>query len=79
MRRAQILERVGLGNDADIVFEREDFANSDAIDGLRIRKDNADGPRLDRSVKNFAIRCFVEKFHKWLLQPSIQGLYCSTN
>ena len=64
--RAQILERVGLRHHAKIVFERKDLANSDAVNGLRIRKNNADSARLYRCVKNFAIRCFVEKFHRWL-------------
>ena len=72
-RSAQILKRVGLSHNADIVFERKYFANSHAINSLRIRKDNADGPRLHRCVENFAIRCFVEKFHRWLLKAVNSG------
>ncbi len=49
-RKAEILQRVCLGDDSNIVFESENLANSDTVNSLRVRKNNADRTRLNRSV-----------------------------
>jgi len=50
-RKVQILERISLGDDPEVVFEREYFANSDAVNSLGVGKNNANRSRLDLSVK----------------------------
>ena len=66
-------ERVGLSHYPDVVFERKNLADSDPVDGLGVRKNNADRSWLYWCVQNFAVSCFVKNFHKWPLQPSITG------
>ncbi len=60
---AQILERIRLRHHAQIVFECKNLANADAVNGLGVRKNYANRPRLDRSVKYFAINGIVQKVH----------------
>ena len=71
--RTQVLQRVGLRHHADVVFEREDLADADAIDRLLVRKNDADCAWLYWRIQNFAVICFVKNFHKWPLQPSLQA------
>ena len=83
--RAQILQGIGLGHDAKIVFEREYLANANAVDRLGIRKYHPDGPRLDRSFVTFAFCSFVQNIHVWFLpskrvcRQALSGCHCSTN
>ena len=75
---AQIFQRVGLRDHADIVFESEDLTNPDAIDRLGIRENYANGPRLDRSVNTFTVGVIVEDFHSRLPSSQPQS-HCSAN
>ncbi len=61
-RGAQIVERISLSHHTDVVFERKDLADSNPVDCLGVRKDNADGSRLYWRVQNFAVRRFRREF-----------------
>ena len=49
-RSAEIFQRFRLRNDSNIVFESEDLANSDTVNSLRVRENNANRTRLNRSL-----------------------------
>ena len=44
----QVLEVVNLCNHPDVVFQGKDLAYADTVNGLRIRKNDADDVRLGR-------------------------------
>ncbi len=70
MAAAQILQRIGLRDYADIVFQGKDFANAHTVNGLGIRKNNANGAGLDRLIEVLALGVFVQNFHSWLRQAN---------
>ena len=53
--------------------KREDLANADAVNRLRIRKNNANRAGLYRSIDTLALGMIVQNFHSRLL-PSPTGL-----
>ena len=53
--KTQIVNGIGLRYHAQIVLQRKYLADADPINRLRIRNDNANSPRLHRSVKHLAV------------------------
>src|ERR1019366_5906875 len=53
---AQIRKGISLSDDPQIVFKGKYLANANPVNGLRIRKDNADSARLYRRFVGFTFR-----------------------
>ena len=49
--RAEILQGIRLCDDAQVVLQRENLANTDTVNRLGIGKNYPDGARLDRSAR----------------------------
>src|ERR1039458_4969232 len=75
--KPQILERIRLGHNAQIVFKGKDLANTDAVNRLRIRKNNANRPRFHGGVEYFVLSGIVQEIHSGL--PILPGSHCSAN
>ena len=55
----QVFQRISLSNHTDVIFKSKDLANPDTVNRLRIRKNNANGTRLYRSINALAFRAIV--------------------
>src|SRR6185437_7258742 len=58
-RKVQIVEVFYLRDDANVVFESEDLADSNTVDGLRIGKDDANSRRAWGLLKRVLLRLLV--------------------